>query len=140
MAFLADDLLEGRETGTRGYQLAANYVRAQFEQMGLEPAGNNGTYFQSIHFRKLTPQPERDSFVIHRPSGELKLAVEKNYLMAGDAAREDTSVEGGMVFVGYGMISLMQIDSRFDPLRSDSRFGALVRRIGLVTTPTGVSP
>ena len=42
MAFLADDLLEGRETGTRGYQLAANYVRAQFEQMGLEPAGNNG--------------------------------------------------------------------------------------------------
>ena len=103
MAFLADDLLEGRETGTRGYQLAANYVRAQFEQMGLEPAGNNGTYFQSIHFRKLTPQPERDSFVIQRPSGELKLAVEKNYLMAGDAAREDTSVEGGMVFVGYGV-------------------------------------
>ena len=68
MAFLADDLLEGRETGTRGYQLAANYVRAQFEQMGLEPAGDNGTYFQSIHFRKLTPQPERDSFVIHPES------------------------------------------------------------------------
>jgi len=103
MAFLADDLLEGRETGTRGYQLAANYVRAQFEQMGLEPAGDNGTYFQSIHFRKLTPQPERDSFVIQRPSGELKLAFETNYLMAGDAAREDTSVEGGMVFVGYGV-------------------------------------
>ena len=39
MAFLADDLLEGRGTGTRGYQLAANYVRAQFEEMGLKPAG-----------------------------------------------------------------------------------------------------
>jgi Zn-dependent M28 family amino/carboxypeptidase len=103
MAFLADDLLEGRETGTRGYQLAANYVRAQFEQMGLEPAGENGSYFQKIRFRKLTPQPDRDSFVIKRDSGELKLVFSKNYLMAGDAAREDTSVEGAMVFVGYGV-------------------------------------
>jgi len=39
MEFLADDLLEGRGTGTRGFQLAANYVRAQFEEMGLKPAG-----------------------------------------------------------------------------------------------------
>ena len=31
MAFLADDLLEGRDTGTRGFELAAKYVRAQFE-------------------------------------------------------------------------------------------------------------
>jgi hypothetical protein len=50
MEFLADDLLEGRGTGTRGYQLAANYIRAQFEQMGLEPAGENGGYFQGINF------------------------------------------------------------------------------------------
>ena len=42
MAFLADDLLEGRGTGTRGYQLAANYVRAHFEEMGLKPAGVSG--------------------------------------------------------------------------------------------------
>ena len=53
MAFLADDLLEGRGTGTRGYQLAANYVRAQFEEMGLKPAGVNGTYFQKVRFRKI---------------------------------------------------------------------------------------
>ena len=40
MAFLADDLLEGRGTGTRGYQLAADYVRAQFEEMGLKAGGS----------------------------------------------------------------------------------------------------
>jgi Zn-dependent M28 family amino/carboxypeptidase len=51
----------------------------------------------------LKPLPERDSFVIHRTSGELRLAFEKNFLMEGDAAREDSSVEGGMVFVGYGV-------------------------------------
>ena len=49
MAFLADDLLEGRETGTRGYQLAANYVRAQFEQMGSSrPATTAPTFRASI--------------------------------------------------------------------------------------------
>src|SRR5262245_16143559 len=103
MAFLADDLLEGRATGTRGYQLAANYVRAQFEQMGVEPAGDHNTYFQSIRFRRLTPIPDRDSFVIHRDTGELRLVFEKDYLMRGDPAHEDTAVEGGLVFVGYGV-------------------------------------
>ena len=50
MAFLSDDLLEGRGTGTRGYQLAANYVRAQFEEMGLKPAGVGGSYFPERTF------------------------------------------------------------------------------------------
>ena len=35
MRFLSDDLMEGRQTGTRGYMLAANYIRSQFESMGL---------------------------------------------------------------------------------------------------------
>ena len=103
MEFLADDLLEGRGTGTRGYQLAANYVRAQFEQMGLEPAGEAGTYFQKVKFRQLTPVPERDSFVIRRANGQEKLVFEKDYLMAGNPAHEDSSVEAPLVFVGYGV-------------------------------------
>jgi hypothetical protein len=54
VTFLADDLLEGRGTGTRGYDLAAQYVAAQFQAMGLEPAGVNGTFFQPIRFRTET--------------------------------------------------------------------------------------
>jgi hypothetical protein len=49
--FLADDLLEGRGTGTRGYRLGANYVAAQFEVFGLEPAGTDGSYFQPVPLR-----------------------------------------------------------------------------------------
>lgn len=52
MRFLADDLLEGRGTGTRGYQIAATYVASEFEGIGLEPAGENGTYFQRVPFRQ----------------------------------------------------------------------------------------
>ena len=103
MEFLADDLLEGRGTGTRGYMLAANYVRAEFEQLGLEPAGEAGTYFQKVRVRQLTPVPERDSLVIKRGTGEEKLVFEKDYLMEGDPAHEDAAVEGSLVFVGYGV-------------------------------------
>jgi hypothetical protein len=103
MEFLADDLLEGRGTGTRGYMLAANYVRAQFEQMGLEPAGEAGTYFQKVRVRQLTPASERDALVIKRDNREEKLVFEKDYLMEGDPAHQDVSVEAPMVFVGYGI-------------------------------------
>src|SRR5207244_13091719 len=46
--FLASDLLEGRGPGTRGDDLAMQYIAAQFESYGLEPAGDNGTYFQRV--------------------------------------------------------------------------------------------
>ena len=49
VAFLADDALEGREAGTRGYEIAARYVATQFEGLGLRP-GANGGWFQPIHF------------------------------------------------------------------------------------------
>ena len=65
MAFLADDLLEGRDTGTRGFELAAKYVRAQFEEMGLKPGGVNGSYFQNIRFRKIELMRDQSSRHIH---------------------------------------------------------------------------
>ena len=48
VTFLADDLLEGRDTGTRGYDIAANYVASQFIAMGLKPAAPDGTFFQKL--------------------------------------------------------------------------------------------
>src|SRR5690606_17553853 len=51
MEFLADDLLEGRNTGERGYDIAAAYFATQCKLMGLEPAGAEGTYFQQVPFR-----------------------------------------------------------------------------------------
>ena len=40
--FLADDLLEGRGTGTRGYELAARYVESRLRALGLAPGGDHG--------------------------------------------------------------------------------------------------
>src|ERR1700728_5289150 len=46
--FLSLDLLEGRGPGTRGAELAAEYIATQFALAGVEPAGDNGTYFQRV--------------------------------------------------------------------------------------------
>jgi hypothetical protein len=103
MEFLADDLLEGRGTGTRGFHLAANYVRAQFEEMGLKPAGVSGSYFQNIHFRKSELLREQCSLTIKRNGAEQKLAMDKDFVMVGDPLRTDTNVEAPAVFAGYGV-------------------------------------
>lgn len=103
MAFLADDLLEGRGTGARGYQLAANYVRAQFEQMGLKPAGVDGSYFQNVRFRKIELLPDKSSLTLKHNNSTRTLTIDKNYVMAGDPLLTDTTAEGQVVFVGFGV-------------------------------------
>ena len=48
MTFLSSDLLEGRDAGSRGFDIAADYVASQFRQLGLTPAGDSGTFFQRV--------------------------------------------------------------------------------------------
>jgi hypothetical protein len=48
VAFLSDNALEGRATGSRGAAVAAHYIAAQFRRLGLEPAGDSGTYFHAL--------------------------------------------------------------------------------------------
>jgi hypothetical protein len=62
VAFLADDLLEGRGTGTRGYDLAARYVASRYEALGLKPGGKNGWY-QTIPFVTASPDPAHQSAI-----------------------------------------------------------------------------
>src|SRR5580765_6013056 len=50
VAFLADDLLEGREAGTRGHEIAARYIASQFALLGMKPGGMNGTYYEQAEF------------------------------------------------------------------------------------------
>ena len=52
--FLASDLLEGRDTGSRGHRIAANYVAAEFRKLGLKPGGTNGSWMVEVPFRRAT--------------------------------------------------------------------------------------
>src|SRR4051812_39654201 len=51
VTFLADDRLEGRDTGSRGHEIAAAYVASQFVGLGLTPGGENGGWYQQVPFR-----------------------------------------------------------------------------------------
>ena len=101
--FLADDLLEGRGTGARGYDIAAKYIAAQFEAMGLEPAGVDGTFFQPIHFRSAVVVPEETTLKVVRNGQEETLIWGQDYYSNGDVSQSASQISGQIVYVGYGV-------------------------------------
>lgn len=111
MAFLADDLLEGRGTGTRGHEIAARYVAAQFEALGLKPAGQDGTYYQRVPLRQITVEPEKCAMSITENGATSQLKWGDDFLMGGSAMKQDASAEAPVVFVGYGVKTP---DGRYD--------------------------
>ncbi len=104
MRFLADDLLEGRGTGSRGYELAAKYVAARFEALGLKPGGEAGGYFQAVPLRKATPVADGSSLALIRDGKRTELEAGEDFLLQSQTlAEEDSSVTAPVVFVGYGV-------------------------------------
>jgi hypothetical protein len=103
MRFLADDLLEGRGTATRGHEIAAKFMASQFEALGLEPAGENGTYFQSVPLRSAHTDETKTSLTLMRGGKEETLVFRKDYITPGDPGRMESSVEAPVVFVGDGV-------------------------------------
>jgi hypothetical protein len=102
MTFLADDLLEGRATGTRGYDLAARYVAAQLAAIGLQPAGDDGTFFQAVPLLESTL--DEGTLTVTPATGAPRvLAWKDDFLMGGDLMRTTGRVEAPLVFVGFGI-------------------------------------
>jgi hypothetical protein len=98
--FLADDKLQGRETGSDGYREAVKYVAGKMETLGLKPAGTSG-YLQPVKFETRQLVEEESSIAIGREGGEEVLSR----LDAMQSTRADLApaAEAAMVFVGYGL-------------------------------------
>jgi Zn-dependent M28 family amino/carboxypeptidase len=101
LEFLADDALEGRKPGTRGGELAAKYIAAQFERMGLEPAGDSGTYYHHVPIITLTPQP---TVKVLGPTPS-ELTYRSDYVLWSMRNDSTSGVKGDLVFVGYGIVA-----------------------------------
>ncbi|WP_297515039.1 M20/M25/M40 family metallo-hydrolase [uncultured Caulobacter sp.] len=104
MTFLADDAMEGREAGTRGYDIAANYVAAQYALLGLKPAGDNGTYKQRVPLLAYRPAGEGAMTLTGADGAPVALKYGEDYLPGAQAQAADLSVEAPLVFVGYGIV------------------------------------
>ena len=104
VAFLADDLLEGRGIGSQGHEIAANYIAQHFARLGLQPAGDKGTWFQRVNFAESRFASERETAVMETGAGKT-ITLENGVglvLSPGDLAGPE-SISGEMVFVGYGL-------------------------------------
>ncbi len=104
MRFLADDLLEGRGTGSRGYDLAAKYVASRFEALGLEPVGEDGGYFQTVPLRRTETVESECSLALIRDGKRTELRYGEDYLFeAHTLAEAEASVTAPLVFAGFGV-------------------------------------
>ncbi|GLX79101.1 aminopeptidase [Thalassotalea insulae] len=103
--FLADDTLKGRDTGSEGYQIAANYVKSNFKQLGLMPQGEHGGFEQNVTFRRVYLEDGSAEMSIENAAGNVELAFKDDFLMSGSAIETESHVAAETVFVGYGVVS-----------------------------------
>src|SRR5438876_4494099 len=103
MRFLSHDLLEGRGTGQRGGDIAAEYIATQFALDGLQPAGDNGTFMQKVPMVGVTPDTATTFSLVGStgPAKDLKPLTE--YVAYNETQQPESDVDAEIVYVGYGI-------------------------------------
>ena len=100
--FLADDRLEGRNTGSPGHQKAAEYVAREFEKAGLKPAGTEG-FFQPVRLISREIDEAHSGLTLVRDSsGEEPLALGIDAILSS-RVEPAPALEAGLVFAGHGL-------------------------------------
>ncbi|HWE37103.1 MAG TPA: M28 family peptidase [Isosphaeraceae bacterium] len=131
LSFLASDLLEGRDTPSRGLDLAAEYIAAQFRRAGLEPIGDDG-YFQTARWRLAAPDPS--SFSLEFRAGDETVRV------PADRIRPLRNLGSGKLELGpLGVFKVVAGDPKaFDDLETEQVEGKAV--VVELEDPTGLEP
>ena len=101
--FLASDLLEGRGTGARGGEIAAEYIATQFALYGLKPAGDNGTYLQKVPMEGIATQDESTMKLLPASGKPIDLTYRRDYVAMDETGDTQDSVDSDIVWVGYGI-------------------------------------
>ena len=101
--FLASDLLEGRGTGQRGGDIAAEYIATEFALYGLKPAGDDGTYMQKVPLDGIATQDESTLSLVPNSGPPLDLVYRKDFVATDESgnARDDLGTD--LVWMGYGI-------------------------------------
>jgi Zn-dependent M28 family amino/carboxypeptidase len=101
--FLSHDLLEGRGTGQRGGDIAAEYIATQFALDGLKPAGDNGTYMQKVPMVGTTLSPETTFSLVPAKGSPRDLKFLSEYTAYDETQQAESNVNADIVYVGYGI-------------------------------------
>ncbi|MBC8065534.1 MAG: M28 family peptidase [Chlorobia bacterium] len=121
LEFIASDLLEGRDTPSRGLDIASEYIAAQMKLSGVEPGGDKGTYFQSFPVKQVRISGSKSAMEI---SGT-KFAPFDDFIPGFGTAQ----ASGNVVYVGHGY----RIPSKgIDPYKDIDVKGKLVLKLDMV--------
>lgn len=158
---LAGDDTEGRMTGSRGYDKAADYVAAQFKRYGLQPADAKG-YLQPVRFKEQQVRADRSSVALVAGGEAAPVALGPEMIL-GSRVPQPQAVEAPLVFIGYGLFMPQARHDDFagmdlkgkiavainggpaelpGPMKSSARSSATWRQleragaVGLITIPT----
>jgi Zn-dependent M28 family amino/carboxypeptidase len=103
MTFLADDALEGRLPGTRGFALASKYMESQFISLGLQPGIDDTSYLQRFPMVKGWVDAGECSFILHSEKGDEVLAYGGEFLLNPYFASPRSMIKAPLVFAGFGV-------------------------------------
>ncbi len=134
MNFLASDNLLGRETGSEGYDIAAAYVADQFKALGLKPAGDDGTYFQNIRFKRAFRIAEAGRVTAVTTDGmPIPLIANEDYSIGPSTSLSESTVTAPIVFAGFGIVAPKEGRNDYEGLDVEGKIVATLSR-----TPSGI--
>ncbi len=105
VAYLAADAREGRAAGSPGFDQAAEYVAGRFKTLGLEPAGDNGSYFQRVPLLEAARQQVGATLKLQQDNFIQEFIFEKEFLPGVNFNQASHSITAPMVFVGQGVFA-----------------------------------
>ena len=136
IAFLSDDLLEGRGTGQRGGDLAVKYLEAQLRALGLAPAAGDG-FLQRVDLLGVKLVPERSRLNFHGPGGELSPAFYEEIAYGAGNGMPDNALDAPVLFVGFGIDAPAE---RWDDYKGADCRGKLLVMMVNEPSPTADEP
>jgi len=100
--FLADDSLEGRDTGSEGLRKAQAYAVEQLQKAGLEPAGTNG-FYQPVRFNQYEVDEAKSSLALVTGDQSKSLSFADDAFINTRSTRASANLSAPLVFIGYGL-------------------------------------
>jgi hypothetical protein len=134
ITYLADDKLLGRKPGTPGYKMACDYVIQELKKNGVKPAGDNGTWLQSIVMRNATLAPNFTA-ALYDSNNSLDLSAERGLSINPNPTAKESNVDALLAFAGYGITAPEKNYDNYKNLDVKGKIVVIVRG-----APTGFSP
>src|SRR5450631_3511863 len=101
--YLSHDLLEGRGTGQRGGDIAAEYIATQFALYGLKPAGDNGSYMQKVPMMGIITLPDSTYSLVPTKGNAITLRNQDDIVAMDETGDTSTTIDAPIVWIGYGI-------------------------------------